>query len=530
MDCVPTHASLLGVEEAAVARTADVDRLLESMAALNTISLSPTIRCMSDAESFDVPDSNNINPSAFDFQLALTRAELSRLRGDDDAHNTTHGFVDDRDRDRASSSPQARRRSGSVDVVDHRAAKRRREENHELDRFEDSGVFLEPFDRGHQAVDKAEQLTAGFSVTSMPRDMIAEDDLHASRTEDDLYEDDKENMPPGAQLLSDSNLTDTAIPDDRIFQYSPNNIGPSQRMPNSALYNSTPLPSYPGGTALKESQPSMPIRTSGLAHTTTHIGAALSQFMSLRAQQRGAPHIPKSSSPSLPAASDPLKSDTLISNDPPADILDRNTFQLPEVIQLPAVSHTYLASLLVLQKVQLVRALRSRECSVDLIERVSLGGADIIIDVDTAVLFTSLAALPSQCEILAKAVCDLTWRFDRVLVILEAFPATQLYKPASEDRLPSYHAYSPPVIKAIKKLRRDISIAEACDRKAQGADVHLAFAESVETAALLVRAYGDIAEARDLTGGALWGDRFWVEAEERPVGLRTPRSKLQTDR
>ena len=43
----------------------------------------------------------------------------------------------------------------------------------------------------------------------------------------------------------------------------------------------------------------------------------------------------------------------------------------------------------------------------------------------------------------------------------------------------------------------------------------MAFANTVEEAAVLTRCFGDIAEAADAdaTAGALWGDRAWLEDE-----------------
>ena len=73
-------------------------------------------------------------------------------------------------------------------------------------------------------------------------------------------------------------------------------------------------------------------------------------------------------------------------------------------------------------------------------------------------------------------------------------------------------------MKAVRKLRRDLSISEGIQTKSAATVVEYAFANDVEEAAAFTRLYGDAAEARDSTGGMIWGERLWLTHEERDVG------------
>jgi hypothetical protein len=42
--------------------------------------------------------------------------------------------------------------------------------------------------------------------------------------------------------------------------------------------------------------------------------------------------------------------------------------------------------------------------------------------------------------------------------------------------------------------------------------VNVAFADSVDEAAAYARFFGDIAEERDVTQGAIWGQREWLDS------------------
>ncbi|KAF8174930.1 hypothetical protein BJ912DRAFT_858120 [Pholiota molesta] len=206
----------------------------------------------------------------------------------------------------------------------------------------------------------------------------------------------------------------------------------------------------------------------------------------------------------------------------PQEIFDRETLRLPDDIMVPTSVHRYLASVDLIQKHALVRALRSNECAVELVERQSLDGVDLILDPHCAIIFLSLFVLPGRCDAYVAQVAQQSWHFSRILVVFEAYPEQRALRSrghephrASSDP----YAYTPPIVKAIKKFRRDVNIAEGCGTKCAGTRVEYAFANTVEEAALFARVYGDAAELRDETQGMIWGAREWLSVDFSEVRL-----------
>jgi hypothetical protein len=195
----------------------------------------------------------------------------------------------------------------------------------------------------------------------------------------------------------------------------------------------------------------------------------------------------------------------------PSDIFTHTTLQLPPRAEQPIAKaiHCYLASLDVLQKQVLVRALREPDCSVKLIERDNLGGPDLIVDPFTAILYRSLFSLPSECDELITLVSKLSWSFERLVIVLEAFPPAHATR--STDKANALFAYTPPILRAIKRLRRGVDMVEADQEKRQEAIVLYAFPNTVQEAAVITRYIGDMAHELDQTDGALWEDRSWLE-------------------
>ena len=205
----------------------------------------------------------------------------------------------------------------------------------------------------------------------------------------------------------------------------------------------------------------------------------------------------------------------------PQNLYDRKTLRLPSPWISPTKVHRYMASLDVLQKQVLVRSLRTSEHLVHLTERHSLGGVDLILDPYTAVIFAHLLSLPSQCNSLLSRVFAQSYTYKQLLVVFEAYPASRSFKPTSRFSDPAgsdLHAYTPPIIKAVKKFRRNLDIGEACGTKAASCEVKIAFADSVDETAAYARHFGDIAEGRDDTRGAIWGRREWLDLEMAEVG------------
>ena len=200
----------------------------------------------------------------------------------------------------------------------------------------------------------------------------------------------------------------------------------------------------------------------------------------------------------------------------PQNLYDRKTLRLPSPWISPTNAHRYMASLDVLQKQVLVRSLRTSDHLVHLMERYSLGGVDLILDPYTAVIFAHLLSLPSQCDSLLSRVSAQSYRYKQLLVVFEAYPASRSFKPTSRLSEPTgsdLYAYTPPIVKAVKKFRRNLDIGEACGTKAATCKVMIAFADSVDECAAYARHFGDIAEERDDTQGAIWGRREWLDLE-----------------
>ncbi|KAI0652408.1 hypothetical protein C8Q79DRAFT_937519 [Trametes meyenii] len=203
----------------------------------------------------------------------------------------------------------------------------------------------------------------------------------------------------------------------------------------------------------------------------------------------------------------------------PQELIDSRTLLLPAQWAPPNSVHRYMASMELLQRRGLVRALSS-VCCVDLVEREYLGPTDkaahLILDCETAVLFTTVELLPTRGDILAASLTQLSWRFSRLLVVFECYPSSWSHRsgpqPSGADIA---SAWSPPVVKAVNKLRREIGIAEGIQTKRVNSIVEYAFASTVEEAAIFSRAYGDAAAARDGISGEVWGTREWLAYEER---------------
>ncbi|KAG5353703.1 hypothetical protein C0989_003129 [Termitomyces sp. Mn162] len=211
----------------------------------------------------------------------------------------------------------------------------------------------------------------------------------------------------------------------------------------------------------------------------------------------------------------------IVARTTPTELYTDMTVRIPSHSPRPQTIHKYMASVDLLQKQILIRSLASQECLVELVERDSLGGADLIIDPHTAVIFTCLLSLPACCNKLLERLSAQSWRYKRVLIVFEAYPESRSFRQRPKDGLtepePELYAYTPPIVKAIKRFRRNLAIAEGCGKKSTACDVWYAFANSVSDAATYSRLFGDGAERADWTRGVLWGDRAWLDADESQV-------------
>ncbi|KAL5476474.1 hypothetical protein ACEPAI_3331 [Sanghuangporus weigelae] len=198
----------------------------------------------------------------------------------------------------------------------------------------------------------------------------------------------------------------------------------------------------------------------------------------------------------------------------PEDLLvDTRAFVVPEHWKTPITQRTYLVSLDFIQQRRLVRYLED-SCGVRLVERdiitpmPSAAGAgppepkghsadvSLILGPHSAVVFFPLSSLPSQSayKILLDALAVYSWRFSNMLLVLMAFPRSQLIRATNSTKAandtPS--SYSPPAIKAARRVRRDLAIREGTGEKRTACTIELAFADDAEQVAKLVRAFGDL--------------------------------------
>lgn len=210
----------------------------------------------------------------------------------------------------------------------------------------------------------------------------------------------------------------------------------------------------------------------------------------------------------------------------PQGFFDRNTLQLSSIDSLPptsnhSVQHRYLSSIDFIQKQPIIRHLRSLQ--VDLVERDTLSGVHLMYDCSSAAICTNLCTLPADIENVTKLLCQQSYHFSSILIVFEAYPPTLSFRApptnkasltTSSTNLEDFWAYSPPVIKAVRKLRRDLSVAEGLNEKHQGCLVKMAFGANPEEVARYLRMGGDQVD----DGGVLWDARNWLD-DELPVSV-----------
>ncbi|KAI9068681.1 hypothetical protein FKP32DRAFT_1641905 [Trametes sanguinea] len=203
----------------------------------------------------------------------------------------------------------------------------------------------------------------------------------------------------------------------------------------------------------------------------------------------------------------------------PLQLIDDRTWLLPQNRIPPNALHTYMASVELIQKRALTRFL-SAHCAAELIERESLGPCpdlQLILDCDTAVIFAPVESLPGRGDALTASLAELSWRFSSLLVLFQCYPSAWSYRSDKDfaDKATA-NVWSPPVVNAVRKLRRNLGIAEGTQAKRVATTIEYAFATSVEATAAFVRMYGDAAANRaPAATQVLWEDRTWLAHEER---------------
>jgi hypothetical protein len=248
---------------------------------------------------------------------------------------------------------------------------------------------------------------------------------------------------------------------------------------------------------------------------------AVTEFAQLRSKNLTYdPPAPTEQKTASPHSSEPPVPRTVLPQTLPPNMYDKNTLQLPDNWSGRGDTHRYMASLDIIQKQVLVRCLASQECAIDLIERETLHGVDLIIDSHTAVMFFSLPCLPSQCDALCTKVSDLTWRYSTILIVFEAFSPSLAFVPdhKNEKRISTY---SQPVLKSVGRFRRVLAMngSESIKKLDKACRIQYAFAENVEDAALYTRYFGEIVQDEGGPDPVLWDEREWLDGDVPAVCL-----------
>lgn len=230
---------------------------------------------------------------------------------------------------------------------------------------------------------------------------------------------------------------------------------------------------------------------------------ALADFLHLRAggKLKLDNSEPPVCSPPLPLEEDSINRPPSPPREIPPEIVDANTVLLPSNWLCPTTHLKYIASMNVLQKTVLLHHLEL-ECRVDIVERenIEAHSADLIIGVDAALLYVSLSSLHLSKEKLADRIAVLSWRFELIMVVFEAFSLKTALRPQrlTEGNLTPY-AFPPVTIKAIKTLKKLLTVMEMIPSmvnekktaKLPSTVVKYAYARDVLEAAKFARLAGD---------------------------------------
>jgi hypothetical protein len=165
-----------------------------------------------------------------------------------------------------------------------------------------------------------------------------------------------------------------------------------------------------------------------------------------------------------------------------------------------------------------MRVLRHESLRMGLLEREWVDGADIVFDCNTALVFAPLfqVSLPSSFRSLKDRLSSLSWRYTDLAIIfkLDQASISGLQQPQDEEEGMDLFAR---VIRSIKKLQRELALAEAYAIKRPQTVIQMFFVRSAEQAAETVRRLGDVAEARSQFSP--WGGRLWLGVDEKEVSL-----------
>jgi hypothetical protein len=229
------------------------------------------------------------------------------------------------------------------------------------------------------------------------------------------------------------------------------------------------------------------------------VSAGITDFLRLRAPYLDPPPSPSVHVSPIKVAPNTKQPVASIHETVPDTLLDADTLSLPVSQCPPQTTHTYLASLRLIQRSALVQTCTGPHARIMFVEREDLGDADVLLDPHTAVLLVPISSLPTEHAELAERVADLAPRFSRILLLFECYPQSAAYKRICTSDTPLSPVFSPPTIKAVQALRRTLAIMGSCDSRLEHTTLLSAFALSVSDAAQLLRLAGDSAERADTT-------------------------------
>ncbi|KAF8499225.1 hypothetical protein F5888DRAFT_1688664 [Russula emetica] len=336
-------------------------------------------------------------------------------------------------------------------------------------------------------------------------DSPLEDDNHGQSTEPDSVDSDA--LVRGRALLSDPSedealdsqidIVSASAPHGQLSMESIVSLSPaclSLRSPNSDSISSLEPSRGPAPDCIYLS------KTGGLEgnHWPTSSGLATWEEQSLRGYLK----VLAKQHPSGQADNDkrltstsPARSELRRCSPSPVDTegllrdLSKLAAPLPPLEASSRHNHRYLASVELLQDRPLMRVLRHDSFRMELLEREWVDGADIVFDCDTALVFASLfqVSLPSSFRSLKDRLSSLSWRYTDLAVIfkLDEASISGLQRPQDEEEGMDLSAR---VIKSIKKLQRELALAEAY---------------AIKRPETVIQMFSP------------WGDRLWLGVDEK---------------
>ncbi|KAI0031251.1 hypothetical protein K488DRAFT_86994 [Vararia minispora EC-137] len=208
--------------------------------------------------------------------------------------------------------------------------------------------------------------------------------------------------------------------------------------------------------------------------------SSLSQFLEILGRSGVVLQDPNVESDSIERrlASEPQNTGSFVV---PAEVINDHTLQLPETLAPSEINHVILASLQLMRDRLVLHAMASPARRIYVSEREMLNGADLALSCEVAVILFPLAHLPSGCNDLKARLDTLSWSFSRILVILESYTGPQ----------GAQYAFTPPVVKAVKRLHRNLTISEAYKTKSADTTISFAYPDTVEKAADFVLFAGE---------------------------------------